>query len=491
MSMIKLITPAAYDFAEPVSQLIKLSSHGLVGEDMRQLVKRAGASVMEQFNKLAFAPGEVPVHVIALGATESTGINRNGDGFKAASCRKYHPTFVKNARWFRHHSNKRKNRSYGIFKASMYNEDMGRIELIAALNGTKEAADRNGGLVADEELEKLANNEAFDVSMAASVPLDVCSSCGHKSASRREYCDESSGCPHGGLKHNIGKVFEDGHHLHADNPDPNWFDLSSVIKRADRIAMVLGRADEKEEALQKAAACQSIIGGAELAERAGVTLPLWMQGEGPWDSPRITGQMKIASRLIDRELTADTAPPSLFQRAFLAEVQPPRTDLPNLRQGPVKLAHLLTALAEVDCLLPPVDFLSLLQGQPVEKVAADAVAARLPGVFSLLAELPDLEHRLQQNPYLPEYLTTESARHWAQKQASTWSLTRPLVVERLQRSVLRQAQDVPLREKQASTAADALAQEYALYQLGFLYAKQGSPDLDYLEELTVAANRAR
>ena len=44
--MIKLITPAAYDFAEPVSQLIKLSSHGLVGEDMRQLVKRAGASVM-------------------------------------------------------------------------------------------------------------------------------------------------------------------------------------------------------------------------------------------------------------------------------------------------------------------------------------------------------------------------------------------------------------------------------------------------------------
>jgi hypothetical protein len=486
--MIKLVTPGSYDFGEPMSQQIKIARSGLHGDDLKQLVKRAGNDVMHLLHSLRFAPGEIPVHVIALGCTESFGPNRNGDGFKAACCRKYHDTFVKHAHWFRNHRNKDKERSYGIIKASAFNEAMGRIELIAALNGTKEAAERNGGLVADEEMEKLARREPFDVSMAAAVPEDVCSSCGNHAKSRNDYCSEAM-CKHGGLRHNIGKVFEDGHVLHADNPDPQWFDLSSVVRRADRIAMVLGRADEKM-AMCKAASSHS-TGGAELAELAGVTYPMWMRFEGPWDDPRIVGQLKIASRLIDREQAPAM---EACSSAFSDEVQPVCPETADLRKSGIKLGHALAALAELDCLLPPHDFLQLVHGKSVEKTAVDAVCGQLGSVFDALSGMPDLELRLQSSPYLPEYLTTEAARSWAQKQASAWSLSRPLLVERLQLSVLRQAKPRPPRHKQASgntAAAAGLAREYALYQLGFLYAKQGSADLDYLEDMVVAANRSR
>jgi len=98
--------------------------------------------------------------------------NRNGDGFKEANCRRFHDTFVKHARWFRSHKNKlaEGDPHYGIIKASSYNDTMRRVELIALLNKTKSAADRNGGLVADKEMQKLANNESIPVSMACGLP---------------------------------------------------------------------------------------------------------------------------------------------------------------------------------------------------------------------------------------------------------------------------------------------------------------------------------
>lgn len=168
MSMIKLITPGSQKFNDAVTRLIKLGSRGiLIGDDLDSFIKRAGHQFADALRTVEFAPGEVPIHMFAVGATEFYGPNRNGDGFKEATCRKYHPTFVKHARWYRNHANKDTKKSYGIVKFSAYNERMKRIELIVALNGTKEAADRNGGLIADKELQKLASNDdTWGVSMA-------------------------------------------------------------------------------------------------------------------------------------------------------------------------------------------------------------------------------------------------------------------------------------------------------------------------------------
>lgn len=240
MSMLKRVDPLGHQKRlcdEPVAQ-IKFSSKGLTGEDYRSFVKRASVFDREQIAKL-IKPGEVPLHVIALGCDEFFGPNRNGDAFTKQACREYHVTFVKLGHWFRNHDHDDPRRSRGVVKASAFNEALGRIELVVALNGTKEAAKRNKGLVADRELEALESGKPLAVSMACKVAYDVCSGCGNKAKNREEYCDESI-CKYGGAKNNLGRTFDDGHTLRVFNPEPYFFDISYVPVPADRVAYSLG-----------------------------------------------------------------------------------------------------------------------------------------------------------------------------------------------------------------------------------------------------------
>ena len=77
MSMIKVIQPHAQDFSEPVAALIKISSRGLIGADKQDFVKRAGAEFAEKALHIKLAKDEIPVHLIAIGATEDYGPNRD------------------------------------------------------------------------------------------------------------------------------------------------------------------------------------------------------------------------------------------------------------------------------------------------------------------------------------------------------------------------------------------------------------------------------
>lgn len=188
MSMLKVVPPNSQDFlGECQAALVKVASNGVRGDDLRQLVKRAGAQVAEELRKVAMLPGEVPIHLIGLGATERYSINRNGDGFRRDTCRKYHDTFVKHAKLYRDHLNNDPTKSYGVVKSSWYNDAMDRVEMIVGVNGTKEAAHRNGGLVGDTELEKLSkiasgDPDAFPVSMSCTTnpEMPVLSSLGYK-----------------------------------------------------------------------------------------------------------------------------------------------------------------------------------------------------------------------------------------------------------------------------------------------------------------------
>lgn len=168
MGHVKFISPSGWDFQQRIVTPVKVSSRGLFGTDRQEFLKTASHSFVDQLSNIKFAKDEVPVHLIALGSSEAYGPNRNGDGFKEAACRAYHPTFVKFAKFFRNHKNKaeRGDPFYGVVKASAYNEEMRRVELLCALNSEKSAADRNGGFVADAELEKLARGEDIPVSMA-------------------------------------------------------------------------------------------------------------------------------------------------------------------------------------------------------------------------------------------------------------------------------------------------------------------------------------
>lgn len=485
MAHTKIIPPWAYQFDEPPMQLVKFSSRGLRGADLDQFVKRASVSFLSKLDQYKPQPGEILTHIIAMGATEAVGPNRNGDGFKEAMLKQYHPTFVSHGRLFRHHRNRDPSKSYGVIKASAYNDAMRRVELLGAINATKEAAERNGGLVGDEEAAIIERGDSYPGSMAIRVPYDVCSGCGNRAKTRAEYCGPEL-CKYGGLKDNIGKTFDDGTTLHADNPEGVFFDYSKVFRGADPISWATGQLKAASLNVEDHV-FPDIRGGAALADALQVSSPLWLMCDA-CKSPILAGQLKIAQQLVNAEKNAE--PLSPLDRSFVEEVFIPDCDTAPLRFE--KLAHILAALNYAHCMLPLPAFLSVLTKEPVTKQASEAVAAVLPYAFSLLAEDPQLEQKLQHNPYLVTDSTTQNLRSWAVKQAAFWSLSRPQVVSRLQLATIRGC-DVPekrlIKQANFSPAAVELAKEYACYQLATLYTTHTMPDADFRMNLVIRANR--
>jgi len=495
MAMTKIIDPRGWDFDRPVAMMVKVSSRGLIGSDRRDFIKVAGHQFLDAIDGLKVAKDEVPIHLVALGASEYYGPNRNGDGFKAATCKEHHKTFEKYAKWFRNHKNKLSNNDpfYGYVKQSAYNDAMHRVELLAMLNASKEAAERNGGFVADKELEKLAKDEDIPVSMACRVPFDICSGCQKQARTRNEYCTKGT-CKYGGCKDNLTKIAEDGHILHVDNPNPVWFDISNVYRPADRIAYG-ARADW----LAKAASHQ-FTPGAEMAEMLGVTAPLGVcigQNDAAYWGEHVAGQIKLAQALAAIE-HAPLAGTGLDPRWCDGRVMGSLSDAQLALIGPAgseKAAAALAALADHKIILPLADF-ARWRGKAA---AADAAAELLTGVFGRLAESDDLGERLTHNLFEVGHAKTASVavRGLASNLVPAFSFEKAAAQDRAMRSAVRH-RDVPVlktgfwNEKQAADHPDAasLADEYAVYKLAALYRiASNDGDFNLTARLAVGQNR--
>jgi len=439
--MRKIIDTNAYDFGEEQIVEIPLSrTHNrLAGADLTQMLKSASETFINQMRDITLEPGEVPVHINAIGATERYSCNRNGDGFKEAACKKYHDTFVKHAKFYRNHKSNDPTKSYGIVKASHYNDKMRRIELIVALNGTKEAAERNGGLVADTELQKLASKQQVPTSMGCFCSHDICSGCGHKAKTRADYCDAGI-CKAGGLKKNIGQLVElngDLHHLHADTPDPMFNDISHVPRQADRISYITG-------VLQKAASVDDrhIICGAELAELL-------------YEDPQDNAWKKLARTLIGLSSSLDQhtnlTPALLAKQAFTP-----------LAFNPERVGRLTSALAEQDIILPINEFAQLFSGKPVNGDFLKQATANLFERLIIPAE----------NPYAVVELPSTQERTWAAKLAADYSLSTTAIMRRLQHATINGVGVTPVRfakqANQTNPLVEEVAQQYGLYVLASL-----------------------
>jgi hypothetical protein len=458
--MEKVISPHAWDFGVPATELIKFSSRGLRGSDLTQLIKRAGHEFADRLRDLRLPEGVVPAHLIAVGSTERYGPNRNGDGFKIAACQKYHDTFVKHAKPYRHHQNRSPSPHYGVVKESYFNEPMSRIELLLLYNGDAKTAAENGGLIADQEIEKLANGRDLPHSMACLIPFDSCSSCGNKAPSRAQYCTEDT-CsgPHGekrgGVRDNMMKVCEDGHVLHVDNPDPDFFDISMVTRPADRIAFG-ARADY----LQKAASGH-IFSGAELAEQWGVvTLPgsLVVHGDVVGELARLEQQLAIKT-------AADISLARALKRGSVI--------LPQAR-GQEERERWAQAAMDSNVLLPLTTIASWFHSPQNEKFAEliESAETYLPGIFGRAA----LDHNYL-NPTLfrtPRLAPSSSMLTTMSKFASVYGLDEFSLRDRVSRSIIEQwpvpAWRQPILQKQATVTlpGEQLARHYASYQLAWL-----------------------
>lgn len=470
--MEKIVIPSSWPFGEAICQMVKYSSRGLVGADYSVLVKRAGEEAAHWLRNIKVAEDQIPLHVIAMGATEGYGPNRNGDGFKEAALRQYCDTFVKHAKHYRHHKNKDPEIRYGSVKAAWYNETMKRVELLSVLNATKEAAEKYGGFVADKELDMINSGKDIPVSMACKVAYDVCSGCGNKARHRGEYCTEET-CKYGGCKDNLTKVAADGHILHVDNPHPTFFDISTVIRPADRIAY-----GNVADYLQKAASCD-LVGGAALAEAYGLTVPLDVVLSSVADK-NVARQIKLAYALAAVEDNIDFSQSNVHRdiaRAFGNAVQPPMDLTPLGNVGTTKFATGLAALASQKIAMPIRDFLRLVLGEDSVKYAefSEVVPDLLPGVYNRLITSGNLEQSVRSNPYTPSRdLAPVTQREWANKQASNYSLDPQHVGRRASLSAIRLIVAPSLLQQDMSKVASAsgeaeqLARAYALYKLAFL-----------------------
>lgn len=440
--MIKRSYAEDYRLHTAPNMLVKTAYDGRVrGDDRRRLIKYAGEEGAHRFALAKIAEDEVPVLQIGLGATESFGPNRNGDGFPKAACESQHQTFVKLAKAYRDHDNGKDSPSYGRVVDSWFNKDRGRIELLVGLNATKSAAERNDprhGKVADLELDALEKVGSYPVSMSSRVPYDECSSCGNKARTRSEYCTGSM-CKHGGLQSNMGRIMADGHHLHAVNPENNWCDISHITRgrQADRIAYALGQLDGH----QKSASASPYT---DLAATVHPT--------------RLRPLYSVLRDLADAEelkVATDTALAPAFSSHVYRHHEP--------EPYGVGLKEACAAAAQAGYILPLEDFLNF--ATPGAEKYANEVRHALPAVFTALRSDPDVERRLAQAELMASSPIPDSTYHWAQKEARVLGSSVDAVQTRLVHGCLRPGS--PL-EKNASVLlgpAMELAKEYAAHQI--------------------------
>ena len=333
----------------PLSEIIKISSSGNVDT---QFIKRA--NLYEQIlDGYVPTPGKTAIHTIAMTSSDKYGFNRNGDGWTAESLKRDHPTFIKHAKVYRHHNNTSSDPSYGIIKASAYNEDMDRVELLLELDDAKCA----------DELSLLEKEGSFPVSMACRIKYDVCSICENRAKTASEYCSH--------VKNSLGQILDDGRAVGVDNPYSTFFDISRVIRPADRVAYTL----------RKAASAYT-EGGAKLAQELGYTLPMSVLLESmPKDAAE---RAEILSKLADMEKRVEgTTAPHLS--TLSNEDKKKNLELAKKLSSyanSFELDKVMRSLSDNNIMLSANEYVTMMTGAPMANKIAAEVVAYLPRLYT-------------------------------------------------------------------------------------------------------------
>jgi hypothetical protein len=271
--------------SEEGEPLVRLFDPGI------SLTKQAGEMMPEVRRWLdAYKPqpGKIAVLVNALGASEYWGQNVNGDVFPESAlvhdCANHpgqqHPydefagkvippygawTFM-NAHPFVHHRNKDPNRAFGKVVLWCWNPRMHRVELVILLDTA--LALQHG---AQHVIDRILAGEYPDCSMGCRVPYDICTICGHKSKTRRDYCTCIT-------QFGMGKFLDDGRRVGVINTYPRFFDISFVFIGADKTAKMMAKLGSGLWVPQSVVDAEMVYGamnddGQELVKAASVDLP--------------------------------------------------------------------------------------------------------------------------------------------------------------------------------------------------------------------------
>ena len=294
--MIKVVR-SSWNFDEPVSSLLPLHSRGI---DTNWMKKSGSCFTRDELDSLKPEPGSSLIHLNALGDFEIYGANRNGDAFlekagfitienplpnepnrifiKAGNIES-HNTFVKFGRVYREHDHDCVTKSFGPVVKSAHNNAMKRVELIIQVPNDLFAS----------ELNKIASGRANEVawSMSCKVPYDICSYCGNKAPSVKDYCVHA--------KEQMLNITKKGNVICVVNDGMKFFDISHVRKPADRTALTM----------RKVAGLVMEPSGAELAQLLGLKTPSYLFKDNPKTATHLDRVSKLAA--IEKQIPMETS----------------------------------------------------------------------------------------------------------------------------------------------------------------------------------------
>lgn len=154
----KVVLTGSYDFGEAPVALMDVHNKGV---DNLWLQKRASVLIPELDGYKA-ASGRTPLHLIALGTTETYGPNANADGFNRYWQEKNGHTFLTDGHVYKEHVNKDPKKASGEVKIAKFNPKMDRTELVIEVDNNKWS----------DELQKVASGKDIFFSMACVLNPD-------------------------------------------------------------------------------------------------------------------------------------------------------------------------------------------------------------------------------------------------------------------------------------------------------------------------------
>jgi hypothetical protein len=348
--------------------------------------------------------GSAIILVLAMSAGEYYGPNRNGDAFaekpvlgrvKAGETLPEHVgSFEKLAKVYQHHANKDPTKSCGDVMKAIYNWDMHRVELLLRVDNVKAA-----NIIADIDAGKFPA-----VSMGCKIDRDFCDVCGNAAKTRADYCDH--------LKYSMNEILPDGRRCFCWNPSPRLFDISFVMRPADKIAFMMKKVAHESTAIK------AEITSAELGEKVAALdnkmaairkisdMVKQVKGE-----PIETSNMPKAEEMVNRGFIQHSLPDILKNR--------PEFDEKTLDKATDEFSteEILSTMSRMG-LDPTAGEMTSIVGKKLNpgmkipeevKVAADIVSFAL---IKLAAEDPVLTAALDQLPW-----TKLSEEHFNQKLA--------------------------------------------------------------------------
>lgn len=465
---VKTILPSLYGFSDPLVSVVDVCSHGI---DRAWMQKHAAAEVFK-YDDIKPEKNSSFLHLIAMGDAEKYSANRNGDIFFGEGRTVHFPepkrdgpghmkiacgtkdrcwTFEKYAKVYAHHNNKDPKKAEGEVKKAAHNDNMARVELLVRVDNDKWR----------EPLEKIANGEEQAVSMSAKVPYDLCTICGNKAKSRKEYCEH--------LKKHMGKITKSGHVVSAINDHMVFFDISRVTVPADRIAY----------GLVKIASDDTIIGAAERAEEFGIEAPHDIDYDADaLDLYKMSAALEKLKKLADIEKNIPGSIDGIVASSIPEEEDEQEDELKKLSAVRSEVMDVLGLLADKGICLSLPSFAKVVVGEKFAAIADQiADAAELQrGIFERMLKDAAVMNTVLSEPFeLGSKLVRAESREIVERMVPGCSFTKEAVVRRASLAALKGSKAPKFvkqsehenKEHNASPVAVKLSDMYARYKLAF------------------------